>query len=77
MNNFESGMFTYNDLEQDTRGVDSEQSIARGLTISNEDPTDTPVEEQSVYLGLEESGVLIEPFEPFYADGTAPQVNAR
>ena len=78
MNNFEQSAFTYEDLERDGRSFDSEQSIASGVTISSETLTDdAQVEQRTVYRGLEDSGVFIEPFEQFYSDGAAPELSAR
>ena len=77
MNNFESGSFTYTELEGDTSTV-QEQSLAAGVTISGEDSSlEKNPEQESIFLDLKESGVFIEPFEPFYIDGSAPQSNAR
>lgn len=76
MPSFENGMFTYNDL--DTKVADPEQSIADGLTVRSENMNEEiGIEEQNMYDGLRESGVEIEPFEQFYADGTAPQLTAK
>ncbi len=78
MNDFKSGMFTYEDLKKGKKTPDSEQSIAKDFIISNENTFDeTQIEDQRVYRELEESGVSIEPFELFYADGAAPQNNKK
>lgn len=78
MDNFESGEFTYRDLEKSVLSADSEQSIATDVVISNENPPpDTEISKETIFDGLKASGVDVEPFEPFYADGTPPKQNVR
>lgn len=78
MNNFESGEFTYGDLKKGVSSADTEQSIATDVVISNEDHLpDTEISKEKMFDGLAESGVEVEPFEPFYADGTVPEQNTK
>lgn len=78
MDNFESGEFTYSDLKEGEPLAGSEQSIATGVVINSENPlSDTEISKEIMFDGLAESGVEVEPFEPFYADGTTPEQNTK